>query len=370
LLAVPFDLTRLDVTGGAVGIVPDVMQAAYVAGQPNDSGAMQASVSRTGTLVYATGGVQPPTDYDVMSVDRTGSAERLPIPPQDFRQLRLSPDGGRLALSTVGRERGVWVYAFDRGTLSRLTGAGRSTTPTWTPDGGRIAFSASANGPNNVYWIPADGSGKPELLVASARNLETAGWAPDGRDLLYYEIPDAAAAPAGTTLWVQDVAGQGAPRAVAEALANAGGADVSPDGRWVAYHSTDAGVSQVYVEAYPGPGPRFQVSTDGGGSPIWRGDGRELFYARSRTLPARGGAGLNAGAADVEIMVVEVTTQPTLTFGRPRPLFAGRYSMNGPARGYDVSRDGQRFLLLQARERRPDVISEMHVVQNWMAELR
>ena len=372
LLVVPFDSKRLEVTGGPVGVVPDVMQAAYVAGQPNDSGAMQASVSRSGTLVYVTGGVQPPTEYDVLSVDRTGQAEPLPIPPQDFRLLRLSPDGGRLALSTVGRERGTWLYAFDRGTLSRLAGAGRSTTPVWTPDGERITYSASSNGPNNVHWIRADGSDKPELLITSARNIETAGWTPNGRDLLYYEIPDVAAAGAGgTTLWAQDVASKGARRQLAESLGNAAGADVSPDGRWVAYHSAESGVMQVYVDAYPGPGPRIQISTDGGGSPIWRADGRELFYARSNTPPPRAGAGLGAAAADVEIMAVEVTPKPpTLSFGKPQRLFTGRYSMNGPARGYDVSRDGRRFLLLRPRERAPEVISAMHVVQNWIAELR
>ena len=210
LLAAPFDLKRLEVTGGAVGVIPDVMQAAYVAGQPNDSGAMQASVSSTGTLVYVTGGVQAPTDYQVMQIDRTGRGEPLPIPARDFRTLRLSPDGTRLALGTVGRDRSIWLYTFARGLFSQLAGAGRSSVPVWTPDGERITYGGGNRGPNNLHWIRADGAGTPELLFASARNFEAGGWTPNGQELLYYEIPsDAVAAQAGVSLWAWNLIGKG-----------------------------------------------------------------------------------------------------------------------------------------------------------------
>jgi eukaryotic-like serine/threonine-protein kinase len=126
----------------------------------------------------------------------------------------------------------------------------------------------------------------------------------------------------------------------------------------------------VYVDAYPGPGPRFQISTNGGGSPVWRADGRELFYVQAAAGGAFQRPGSAANPGDVQMMAVAVTTQPTLAFGAPRQLFGGRYSMNGPARGYDISGDGQRFLLLQARERTPAVITGMSVVQNWIEELR
>ncbi len=369
LLATPFDLKRLEITGGAVGVIPDVMQAAYVAGQPNDSGAMQVSVSSTGTLAYVTGGVQAPTDYLVMQIDRTGRAEPLPIPARDFRTLRLSPDGTRLALGTVGRDRSIWLYTFARGLFSQLAGAGRSSVPVWTPDGERITYGGGNRGPNNLHWIRADGGGAPELLFESARNLEPGGWTPNSQELLYYEIPsDAVAASAGVSLWAWNPASKGAPRAMPGPFSNAGGADLSPDGRWVAYHSTDSGGRlEVYVDAYPGPGPRIQVSTNGGGSPIWRADGRELFYARSSNEGQGRGRGM---VAAVDMMAVEVTTRPTLAFGQPRQLFAGSFSMNGPARGYEVTGDGQRFLMLQPRPRPPDVISEIKIVQNWIEELK
>src|SRR6185436_10515094 len=138
LLAVPFDAKRLELTGGPVGVVPDVMQAAYVPNQPGDSGAMQASVSSAGTLVYITGGVHAPPEFSVVEVDRTGREQSLPIEPKAYRTLRRSPDGTRLALSSLGRDRSIWLYAYDRGTLSKLASAGRSIVPVWTPDGERI----------------------------------------------------------------------------------------------------------------------------------------------------------------------------------------------------------------------------------------
>ena len=366
LLAVPFDLKQLEVSGGPVGVAPDVMQAAYVAGQPNDSGAMQASVSTTGTLVYVAGGLHPPTDYEVMQLDRTGRGKALPIPPQDFRTMRLAPGATRLALATVGRDRSTWVYDFARGTLGNLAGAGRSSTPVWTPDGQRITYGGGTKGPNNLHWIRADGGGVAELLVESARNFEAGGWTTNGRELLYYEIPSDAVVvqQTGPILWAQDVVGKGQPRKIPGAYATIGGADVSPDGRWLAYHSGERGRLEVYVDAFPGPGPRFQVSTDGGGSPVWRADGRELFYVRAT------GGGLARANSAVDIMAVAVTTQPTLKFGTARKLFSGQFSMNAPARGWDVSGDGQRFILLQPKPQTPDVINEITVVENWIEELK
>jgi serine/threonine-protein kinase len=360
LLAVPFDLRRLEVTGSPVGVLSGVMQAAYAAGQANDTGAMQASVSASGTLAYLAGGVSAPEEYAVVQVDRAGRPTTLPIPPQPFRTLRRSPRGDRLALSSIGRDRAVWIYDFARQTFSKLAAAGRAGVPIWTPDGERVTYVAGANGPDSLGWLRADGGGQPEVLVTSERNLVPATWTPDGRHLLYYVIPGR------PTMFVHDRMNPGgAPSPVVGPLSRAGGADVSPDGRWVAYHSIESGQNEVYVDAYPGPGPRFQVSTGGGGSPVWRGDGRELFYVQSTNSEQA----LVAGSVDVAIMAVTVTTGPTLKFGQPRRLFAGRYSMNGPARGYDVTVDGEGFLLFAPRPRAADVVASINVVQDWTTEL-
>jgi serine/threonine-protein kinase len=361
LLAVPFDLERLEVTGGAVGVMSDIMQAGYLAGLPNDTGVMQASVSATGTLVYIPGGTHPPTEYQVDQLDRTGRGEPLPIPPHDFRTLRISPDGTSMVLASVGRDRGLWLYGFERGTFGRLTSAGPSQGPIWTRDGQRVAYAIGTAG-DTLHWTRADGRAPSELLIKSPLNLMPAAWAPGDRQLLYYSIAGSGAA----AVWLKDFGDSGEPRAVAPALPLMGGVDVSPDGRWMAYHTQESGQQQVYVEAFPGPGPRIQISTNGGGSPVWRADGLELFYAR----PSREGQPRNAGEFDVAVVAVTVTNGPTLTFGQERQLFTGRYSMNNPDRGFDVSRDGKRFLMLQLKQRAPDVITSMNVVQNWTEELR
>jgi serine/threonine-protein kinase len=367
LLAVPFDLQRLGVTGSPVGIA-NVMQAAYVAGQLGDSGAMQVSVSQSGTLVYVDGGVHPSPEYTVLQVDRAGRQQTLPVPPHSFRTLRVSPDGTQLALGTVGRDRGVWLYNFGRQVLTKLAASGRSVGPMWTPDGQRITYAAAAKGPDNLQWIRADGGGSAEPLVRSTSNLVPGSWSPSGRELVYYAIGADAGGPpqTGPSIWWMNVPAKGEPVRLSPAAATAGSADFSPDGKWIAYDSNESGTRHVYVEAFPGPGPRLQVSIDNGGGPVWRRDGRELFYVRATTPNQQP----EAGEADVAVMSVMVASGPKLTFGAPRQLFAGRYSMNAPARGYDVASDGQHFIMMQLRKRPPDVITVLTVVQNWIEELK
>jgi len=261
------------------------------------------------------------------------------------------------------------VYTPDRGTLTKLMVPGRNTAPIWTRDSERITYAAGAGGPDYLSWVHANGSGSPERLVQRDQILIPAVWVPNAQELLYYRFPEDVLWSATWTtasdapwIWVHDLSSKNSQVAVGGTLANAGGVDVSPDGRWIAYHSDESGRPQVYVQAYPGPAPRYQISPDGGISPIWRADGRELFYVRTD-------APLPLGTVDAHIMTVPVRLQPTFNVGRATELFAGRYEMNHPARGYDVSGDGQRFLLIQSNERPPDVITQITVVQNWFQEL-
>jgi serine/threonine-protein kinase len=212
LLAVPFDLTRLEVTGGPVGVLSDVMQAAYMGGGRAETGVAQVAVSATGTLVSLPGGVSAPRANDVLQVDRTGRASALPLAPQDYRMVRLSPDGDRLALSTLDRDRGIWLYTFARGTLSRLAMAGRGVAPVWTPDGERIVYSGSTSGPDNLYRIRADGGGSAEPVLTGPRHMIPGAWAPDGQHLLYYTIPNDETENDGPGIWSQDVVGKSHPR--------------------------------------------------------------------------------------------------------------------------------------------------------------
>jgi len=363
LLAAPFDVRRLEVTGGPVGVIADVMQAAYDRASMEDTGLAQFAIASTGTLVYLPGGVFAPAERSVVRIDRTGRSETLPITPRAFATLRLSPDGGQIALNTFGRDRDIWLYSLARGTLTRLPLPGRLNVPIWSRDGHWITYASSAGGPDNLYRAPADGSGSPEQLIASGHNLVAGAWS-SSDELLYYRAPTGLTSDGRDSLFSQNVAANGAPTSIPTGSSRNGGIDVSPDGRWIAYHSDASGQLEVYVTKHPGSGPRYQVSTQGGMSPVWRADGRELFYAR-RIVGRPGQESL-----DVEMLAVPVTTQSALALGKPSVLFKGPYQMNDPARGYDVTADGQRFVMIRGRERPPDVITQLMVVQNWHEELK
>jgi serine/threonine-protein kinase len=365
--AAPFDRQRIEVTGGSVGVVADVMQSAYHRGALLDSGAAQLTVSATGTLVYIPGGVVTPAERTVVSVDRAGRSEVLPIARRAFATLRVSPDGQQIALSTFGRDRDVWLFARGQGTLSRLTAPGRNGVPIWTPDGAWLTYASGTGGPDDLRRVRSDGSGSPEPLIRSEHSLVPGAWTPDGRQLFYYTIPAADASVNSTWMW--NAMGNTAPTAVATVSTTGGGLDVSPDGRWIAYHSDNDGQLEVYVQAHPGPGPRYQASTNGGISPIWRSDGRELFYVETSVPPDTGNSA-RLSSAGIRIMAVPVQLKPTLTLGPPQRLFEGRYQVNLPGRGYDVTADGQRFVLFQEQEHTPDAITHMTVVQNWHEQLR
>jgi Tol biopolymer transport system component len=264
------------------------------------------------------------------------------------------------------------VYARARGTLTRLSEPGRHGVPIWSPDGERLTYSSGHGGPDALRQIRADARSASELVIAdNEHSLVPAAWTPDGRRLFYYTIPTVEAAPAALWVWDADLATNSTktPTMSAGLSRDGGGIDVSPDGRWIAYHASDSGRPEVYVQAYPGSGPRYQVSTDGGISPIWRRDGRELFYLRPSSLgDSTNSAVLSVG--NIRVMAVPVTPKPALALSAPRLLFEGPYDVNVPARSYDVTADGQRFLLLVAQKRPPDVITHMMVVQNWNEELK
>jgi eukaryotic-like serine/threonine-protein kinase len=359
LLAVPFALQRLELAGGPVGIVADVMQAAYFRSQLSDTGAGQFAISKTGTLVYVAGGTAPPLARSVVRVDRSGRSVTLPIAPHPFATLRLSPDGERVALNTFGRERDVWVHSMRRGTISRLTSEERKGPPIWTPDGEHLTYSGATSAADALHSIRADGAGSPKEVVREAQDLVPAAWTPDARQLLYYRVPPLA-------IRVHDAAAHDPPATIPAGTGSAmvGGADLSPDGRWIAYHVEESGRHQVYVQAYPAGAPRYQITAEGGMSPVWRRDGRELFYILEDPAAAPD------QSTDVTMMVVQTVTTPAFTFSAPRALFTGSYAVNRPARAYDVTADGRHFFLLAPRERPPDRITHIHVVQNWFAELR
>ena len=357
LMAVPFDSDRLAVTGGEVALIADVMQSANTPSEASDSGAGQFSVSETGSLLYLPGGMFPDPERSLAWVDRTGQVQPLALPARAYLSPRISPDGHRVVLWTQG-DRNVWVHDLARGTLTRLTSEARNARAIWTPDGTRVTYGSATGGNENIFWKPADGSGPAERLTTSDHMHLSADWSPDGQTLVFVEPrPET-----GQDIWVLPLSGNRQPRAIIQTRFDEAYPDFSPDGHWLAYASNESGRTEVYVQPYPGPGPRQQVSTDGGTAPAWSRDGRELFYTTTQTTGGQ--------ATFTKMMAVTVGLRPTFTAGAPRVLFQGNYGATAGIRGYDVTADGRRFLMVQQKERPRVSASEMILVQNWLEELK
>jgi hypothetical protein len=222
-----------------------------------------------------------------------------------------------------------------------------------------VAYRSGLVGPDNLVWQSADGSGVAERLLAGPHHVVPAFWSSDGKELGFYDMgEDPTNNPAD--IWVLTINGRQARPAVQSSFIK-GGADLSPDGQWVAYASAESGRNEVYVQPYGRPGARQQVSLSGGQSPVWRRDGKELFYGVSDP---------GAGNRHSDMMSVSVSIHPVFTMGTPTRLFQGPYPMTGPARAYDVTRDGQRFLMVEEQPRPPAPITQIVLVENWFEELK
>ncbi len=339
-MVVPFDLAALEETGDSVPVVQGVRQSPV--------GSVDYAISDNGTLVYvpstSTGGF----NRTLVWVDREGLATPLIEDRQAYRRPRLSPDGQRVAVEvrSVGNS-DIWIYDIGRGTRMRLTVEGHNESPVWTPDGTRVTFSSNRDGQPDLYWKPADGSGQAELLLNlnSQNSLVPSSWSPDGESLAFYDVTGA------RDIWALPREGDALPF-VATAF-NERSPMFSPDGRWLAYVSNESGRDEVYVQPYPGPGGKWPISTEGGTEPRWSADGHELFYRLGDKM-----------------MVVGVQIEPTFSSGRPQLVFEVPYVLGTSVANYDISPDGQRFLMIKAAEEEEGQQAQIHVVLNWFEELK
>jgi Tol biopolymer transport system component len=252
----------------------------------------------------------------------------------------------------------VWIYDVGRRTFTPLTTAGEAALwSVWSPGGTRIVFNVDVAGKMNLFWKSADGSGTSERLTTSEYHHGPNSWAPDDKTLAFVEQPHSAI---GSDIRVLDVASTDRRAgSVMQTPAEERFPAFSADGRWLAYTSTESGRVEVYVQPYPGPGPRVLVSTDGGTGPAWSADGTELFYYAA--LPQN----------LVHMMVVAVKASAAgFSAGTPRKLFEGRYTMSDPVRGYDVTPDGRRFLMVRPLDPPPEPASELVLVENWLEEVK
>jgi Tol biopolymer transport system component len=336
LVAQALDTSRLDLTGEVVRIAEDVRGAATGAA---------FSISDTGVLVYQQAGSG--AESQLTWFDRAGRPIGELGEPGDYGDLELSPDGARLAVSVLDparRTRDVWLFDVRRGLRNAFTfDPANEVAVMWSPDGNRVVFDSNRGGNFDLYEKPSNGAAE-ETLFFSGEGAERAfSWSPDGRYILFQTATDLFALP---------LTGERKPVPLVTTSFTTSRARFSPDGRWLAYTSYETGRDEVWVAPFPGPGGKWLVSTGGGSWSRWRRDGKEIFYVdpANRLMAAE----VNGEGAAFEVQNV-------------RPLFETR-ARTGPRYMYDVSADGQRFLINSLPEQ--PATPPLTLVINWPALLQ
>jgi len=334
--AVPFDLKAVAVTGTAVPVVTGVDERNFVS---------QFSASDTGILAYAPG-VAGNFTRNLFWVDRKGTAQKIDVPPNDYVDPSISPDGKRIAviLRSVSDQQ-LAVYDAVRGVLMRIPSNGAHfASPAWTSDGRDLVVDAS--GPNQkrgIYRMAADGSGEPTLiypLVANGHVTSVAG----SRAVIMMADPATS-----TDLWTMELDDKHELQPFRRTPAMERQGSLSPDGKWMAYASNESGQSEIYVEPVPGPGGRWQISSSGGEQPRWARDGNEIFYRNGNKM-----------------FSASVQTQGSFRASKPSELFDASFDRGGAVDGYDVTPDGKTFLMTRSERPNP---TEIRVVVGWPREI-
>jgi eukaryotic-like serine/threonine-protein kinase len=345
LVAHAFDAERLELSGEPVPLVEDVQIAG--AGSTGVAGAF--SLSDTGLLAYQTGFA---VRSELAWFDRSGARLTTLGDQADYADVSLSPDDSRVAVSILDLSLGsrdVWLYDIARGTRERFTfDRGDDFAPVWArPGGDRLVFSSRRLGAIHLYEKPARGAGAESLLLQDPLGKFASHWSADGRFITYI---GGGGIIVRSDLWVLPLAGDRKPFPFLDTTFVESQSQFSPDGRWMAYMSNESGRQEVYVRPFPGPGDKWLVSTAGGGWPRWRRDGREIFYV----------------ARDGNLMAVSVNAAgSSFVVGAGRPLFKVRMRpmVRLDAYSYDVTADGQRFLINTfVEEATPPAIT---LVVNW-----
>jgi eukaryotic-like serine/threonine-protein kinase len=358
LMAQPFDTGRLELAGDAIPIAERVSNTSL-------------SVSATDVLVYVSGEQQIPASVvkgnvrgELTWFDRDGKILGTFGDPQLYRTLSLSPDGKRLAFEAPNPQdsnsRNIWLYEFARGIRIRLTlDSGWDTNPVWSPDGSHIAFVSTRSGDEtfNLYLKHSSLSGEDQLLLKSNENKVVSSWSPDGRFLLYSDT----GTPSHLWLFPADGGSERKPIQLEQSQFHLEMGRFSPDGRWIAYSSDESGRDEIYVRPFDTPSSdaalsaggksiteKWLVSRDGGTAPLWRRDGKELFYL----------------SPDETAMAVDINTSGLFQAGTPKALFKAPIGVVF----WEVSSDGKRFLMpapSASGANRP-----FTVVLNWQAGLK
>jgi Tol biopolymer transport system component/predicted Ser/Thr protein kinase len=338
LQAVRFDLERLEVRGSPVIVLDDVRIESYQAAQ--------CAISEDGTLVYAPGGRVE--IGKLVWLDRNGKEEELPFPAESYGAFQISPDGQKIAVPiSRGGKWNIWIYDLARQFSTKFTNEGDNYAPIWASDGDSLIFASNRTGPFNLFQEKADGS----RAVAQLTNRDffemPESWSKTGNLLAFYESRSSALSDISILSFSEEK--EIIPFAHTQFFE--WGSTFSPDSKLIAYTSDDQGTYHVYVEPYPKTGERWQISTEGGSEePVWSPISNELYYRNGNKW-----------------MAVSYKANPEFTPAVPRILFEGKY-INMYERSYDISPDGQRFLLVKPIEE-TSAAAQLNVILNWAEEL-
>jgi eukaryotic-like serine/threonine-protein kinase len=357
VLAVAFDPEKLEIFGQPMAVEDRVLGNSL-------GGSSHFAAAGDGTFICASGPIWEPR-ATLLHGGRAGDPMPLIQETRAFAAPAVSPAGRLLCVQVQGATDHLWLYDFERPSSAgtRLTFNADNTCPVFSPDGKRIAFRSNMSGRHELYWMGVDGSGiggGPEPLFASDRSPAPCCFADGGKTIIFTQQrgPAGGATGGGSVggsaleIWGAPVDNAAAARPIVQTPTSAWGASVSPDNQFIAYVSDETGRPEVYVQQYPGPGARRQVSTEGGLAPIWSRVGGELFFR-----------------VGDQIIGVRIAVEPTFMVGRPRVLFQGATTPpTHLARNYDLLPSGD-FALLRGQEDAARVTS-LNVTLNWFTELR
>jgi serine/threonine-protein kinase len=338
ILAAPFDLERLVVTGDPVGVVDGVLSTF-------PSGTRCFTVARTGLLAYMP---QQRMAERLVLVDRAGRARALSAFVPRLVEPRLSPDARSVAVRREAANVQVWLFDIERATFSQLTFEWDNYAPVWTPDGESLIVSSTPG--RRLHRVRADGGSRPEPLAGVASGQDPSAVTPDGKLLLI----ESAGTDMRWDIWILPLEPPGPPRVFLQTPAYEGQSAISPDGRLVAYMSDESGQMEVYVRSFPDGGSKLQVSSGGGFHPVWARSGKELFYRVKLEGTKR------------RMMVVDILSGNPIRLSRARNLFEDSYEDFGNA-SFDVFPDGQHFVMIEVDR---EEITHFNVVLNWFEELK
>ncbi len=342
LMAQRFSVSRFELSGDPFPVAEDL------AFNGND-GYSNFSVSENGTMISLKGS---DTLRQLAWFDRDGTEISKVAQPGTYINSVLSPDGKKAAVQRrVDGNSDIWVIDLERGLPVRFTfDASSEDDPAWSPDGSVILFSSDRdNGIRRIYRKSAGGAEKEELVSDAVRiNNSGIDWSLDGKNVIYETTNEKGS----LDLWVLPMTGGEKPYPLLQSEFAESLGRFSPDGRYFAYVSSESGKPEVYVQSFPPSGGKWQVSTGGGGQPHWRRDGKELFYI----------------SADKRMMAVSVQLDGTFEQGQPNPLFLTQVSSFISPDRYDVSADGQRFLINSPVEETSG--SPIDVILNWTSTLK